>query len=251
MDMALGHFRQRASALRRFFTFYHFTYAHLKKLKANIANNGNIRDPQVIADAKRIWAGQIFELMNVDVTVTGKENLNSEKAHLFVGNHISYLDIPLLFSILPVTFVAKEELASWPIIGSCIKSADILLVKRESAGSRQLAAKKVAEAVLQRNRDVAIFPSGTTTVDESKPWRYGAFKIAKEHQVPVQPFRLRFNPLRKAAYIDDDTFLFHFFELLQAEKIKAEIELGEPFLVEDIERDAARIQSWAQEFLKS
>ncbi len=147
MDLALGQFRSHASALRKLLSFYRFTFAHLRVLKANLDVDGNIIDQKVVDDAKTMWPKEIFELMNVQVEVRGKENLSQEEAHLFVGNHVSYLDIPLLFSIAPATFVAKKELAAWPIIGHCIKAADTLLLKRESADSRRKARRQVAEEV--------------------------------------------------------------------------------------------------------
>lgn len=236
-------------ALLKLIRFYLISYSYLKRLRAHGRENV-IKDTNFLCEAKNTWSNKIFALMNITPQISGREHLSPGKAHLFLGNHVSYLDIPLLFSAAPeVTFVAKEELASWPVIGGCIRSADILLVKRESADSRKQAALAISDWIIQKKRPVAIFPSGTTTVDEKKPWKYGAFKIAKEHGVPVQPFRLRYKPLRKAAYIDDDSFLPHFWRLLGEGSIVAELEFGQPFMVQDIEADIARLQAWSQAYL--
>ena len=167
-----------------------------------------------------------------------------------MGNHISYLDIPLLFLAAPVTFVAKSELGKWPILGECMRLVNILFVERDKSSSRSQTALAVSKAIKEEDKSIALFPSGTTTLSEEKPWRWGAFRIAKEANVSVQPFRLRYTPLRETAYIDDDVFLFHFWRLLGKGKITAEIEFGEPFRVTDVAEDLKRVQNWTQELLK-
>ncbi len=248
MESSIARPKPISTAFFSFVKFYWKTLGNLRALKANV-KDGKIVDYEVADREKQAWSEMIFEIMKIQVKVSGRENLRSDGSALFVGNHISYLDIPLLFSVVPVASVAQEVLVSWPTSGPCIRAAGMLLVKREDSGSGRNAAKAVANEVLERNRPVAIFPSGTTTIDERKPWRWGAFKIAHEHSVPVQPFRLRFKPLRKSAYIDDDLFLTHFIRLLREPKIVAELEFGEPFYVKDVKADAERVQKWAQDYV--
>ena len=66
------------------------------------------------------WAGDILTTLNVHVEKVGQPS--REEPVLFVGNHISYVDIPLLMFLNPVVFVAKKQLGSWPIIGAACRS---------------------------------------------------------------------------------------------------------------------------------
>ena len=73
----------------------------------------------------------------------------------------------------------------------------------------------MVDALANKNRSIAIFPSGTTSLREERPWKKGAFEIAKEASVPVQLFRIDYQPLRVSAYIDDDNLLSSMWLLLR------------------------------------
>ena len=59
-------------------------------------------------------------LLSVEVEIVGKTD-ESKKSNLFISNHLSYLDIPILGSKIPMRFVAKSEVESWPIFGFLAK----------------------------------------------------------------------------------------------------------------------------------
>jgi 1-acyl-sn-glycerol-3-phosphate acyltransferase len=143
--------------------------------------------------------------------------------------------------------VAKEELSRWPVFGTAMRDLGMVLVKRESSSSRQSAADAIARCLLEQKRSVALFPAGTTHMDEAIEWRLGGFRIAHQHRIPIQPFRLRFKPLREVAYIDDDTFLFHIWKLLDVPNVEASLELAEPCYVTDPVQDAAKWRAWCRE----
>ena len=106
-----------------------------------------------------------------------------------------------------ISFIAKDEIRKWPIMGPAAAAAGTIFVnRRESRGLRALR-EKIVSTLRQKNLGIAIFPSGTTTLFEQLPWKKGAFEIAKQAQVPVQLFRIDYSPLRSSAYIDDDNLL--------------------------------------------
>jgi 1-acyl-sn-glycerol-3-phosphate acyltransferase len=129
---------------------------------------------------------------------------------IFVCNHISYLDIPLLMQQVPqASLVSKSEVANWPIIGQAAKRVDTVFVKRGCKKSRQEVRETIAQAIVKDGKSIGVFPSGTTKIIKSESWRRGVFEIAQEHGIPVVPLRINYTPLRKAAYIDNDNFVFH------------------------------------------
>jgi hypothetical protein len=90
--------------------------------------------------------------------------------------------------------------------------------------------------------------AGTTCMFESKPWRRGAFEIAKEFGIPIQPFRIRYTPVRAAAYIGRDFFPVHLFKLAQAGGVAAKIEFHPSVQVDDAAEASSAWRSWSQTF---
>lgn len=197
-----------------------------------------------ISALKIEWAQRILNALGVELTIKGVPTL--DPGVLFVGNHISYLDIPILMSLVnDISFVAKQELKSWPIFGRAAKTVQTVFVKRESDKSRSQTRSSII-AALDEGRRIAIFPSGTTSLNEHRDWRRGAFEIAHATGKLIQPFRLTYHPLRTAAYIDDDVFPFHLYELGRLSEIKAEIEFHPPQTVSDPKWDCLHWQYWSK-----
>lgn len=194
------------------------------------------------------WARDVLGVMSMDLEIKGVAPETGTPV-LFVGNHMSYVDIPLLMASVPVVFVAKEEVSKWLVIGDAGKKAGTVFVKRESGKSRANAAEAIVETIVKHKRSIGIFPSGTTCMYESKPWRHGAFKIAEKHNIPVQPFRIRYEPMRKVAYIENDTFATHLMSLLKVERLKAVIEFGPVRSISDAEKDCEELHEWTRELL--
>lgn len=206
---------------------------------------------------KKAWAEETLSRLNVQTRLI---NLPSEEPSLlYLGNHISYLDIPVLLQYVPhLSFVAKSEVADWPIIGSAAKKANTVFVDREHSVKRVKKESPLKSSPslaiynsLKQGKRIAIFPSGTTSIDESKPWKSGAFKIAARGNFKIQPFRIKYSSPRTAAYIDDDNLILHLMKMSQADKIEATLEFHEPVYLSDLERDMAYWRKWSQSSFNS
>ncbi len=190
------------------------------------------------------WAHKTLKKFDISLDVIGQ--ISHQQPLLFVGNHISYVDIVLLMATVPsISFVAKKEISYWPIFGQAARATQTILVKRENTDSRK-AARLAIEEGLQRKQRIALFPSGTTCIDEKKSWRRGAFEIAQKNNVMIQPFRISYNPLRTVAYIDDDFFPTHIFRLIKTRSIKAKIEFHPPVEVTDAAADCEKWWAWSR-----
>ncbi|MBI4911221.1 MAG: 1-acyl-sn-glycerol-3-phosphate acyltransferase [Acidobacteria bacterium] len=118
------------------------------------------------------------------------------QAAVFVGNHCSLFDPPLLISTLPgrPVFVAKRELAWVPFLGWAIHMAGFIFIDRLNLGrataSLQAAARKVREG-----QSILAFPEGTRSRDGSVlPFKRGIFALARKAGVPVIPFAIHGGP---------------------------------------------------------
>jgi len=178
------------------------------------------------------WASEVLSFVGARTRLMGKPYGGGPV--ILVGNHLSYLDIALLLRFVPAaSFVGKEELRSWPLFGACMEEAGTVFVRRESLFSRGRALEELRERIFSGRRPVVIFPSGTTSLAEEKPWRGGAFRLAAEGGIPLQAFRIRYFPPRPAAFIGDDSFLLHLWRLCRGGLVAAHIEFAEPETVSD------------------
>ena len=109
---------------------------------------------------------------------------------IFVFNHISYIDIPVIlasFRKQPVRILAKAEMAKIPLFGYIYKTATVM-VDRSNSDNREKSVR-VLKSVLRKNISVAIAPEGTFNMTHKplKEFYDGAFRIAIETQTPIKP----------------------------------------------------------------
>ncbi|MEM1418334.1 MAG: lysophospholipid acyltransferase family protein [Myxococcota bacterium] len=194
---------------------------------------------------KIVWAQRMLAQVNVDVRCVGAPFHDAPS--ILVGNHVSVVDIPVVMAEASVGFVAKAEVGRWPIFGKAVIAVGTVLVERGRAESRRAAAEAIARTVEEERRTIMVFPAGTTSLEETKPWRWGTFTIAAERGIPVQPVAISYRPLRPAAFIDDDTFVGTLSRMMREPRVEAVLELGEPTPVVDPEADAERLRAWVRE----
>jgi 1-acyl-sn-glycerol-3-phosphate acyltransferase len=112
------------------------------------------------------------------------------KAYIFISNHISYLDIPMILRAVTrdsLRVLGKAEMARWPVFGY-IYSRAVVMVDRSSMRDRSRSVRDLKTA-LTADRSIFIFPEGTfnETQRPLKEFYDGAFRIAIETQTPLQP----------------------------------------------------------------
>lgn len=113
--------------------------------------------------------------------------------YVIVANHSSYLDIILMYRILPKTkflFIGKSELLRWPIINIFFKKVDIAVNRdRRSSGMQSILR---AKAELINGWSIVIFPEGGIPVNTPilNPFKNGAFKLAIDSEVPILPISI-------------------------------------------------------------
>ena len=154
------------------------------------------------------WSRGLLGLLGVKVQFKSTANFISTEntAPLVVANHISWLDIFVLLSHVPVVLVAKKELRAWPVLGWLIALSGTQFIDR----SRRSSLKQVNAALTQRLQGgiaVAVFPEGTTSAGTHiLPLHAGVLQAAMDAKVPIQPFVLQYTPAHAAEYIGDTTF---------------------------------------------
>jgi len=165
-----------------------------------------------IIPLKQQWAQMVLSSMGFKIHIFGKPP--QQGPIILVGNHISYMDIPLALAVAPeARFIAKREVSRWPIVGGAATTVGTIFVERESGKDRSAVRRAVAKALNDHNATIIVFPSGTTTLDEQIAWKKGIFEIAKDLGIPIKLFKIDYQPLRETAYIDDDQLLLQMSKL--------------------------------------
>ncbi|WP_339799760.1 lysophospholipid acyltransferase family protein [uncultured Marinobacter sp.] len=147
--------------------------------------------------------------LGLRVTVSGQQQAGPA---LYLSNHISWTDIPVLGSLWPLRFLSKAEVASWPVIGWLSRQAGTLYIRR--GGGEAAAKRQDIAAALRDGESVLIFPEGTTssglTVLPFFPRLIGAAINAGVPIVPVSIAYLRNGePCHLSPFIGDDGFHQH------------------------------------------
>ena len=147
---------------------------------------------RILHDFARAWSWLIMKTITSPVEVTGLENIDTSRPHVYAVNHASALDIPVLYVNLPFQFriVFKSELLSYPIIGWHLKrSGQVCINQQEPA--RSVGQIRSALKSLKSGMPLVIFPEGGRTPDgEIKPFMPGAFFLAIKAQVDIVPIAL-------------------------------------------------------------
>lgn len=165
------------------------------------------------------WHRKCLKILNVEVEVVGGQPLG--QGSLVVSNHISWLDIPVLGSQIPVNFLAKSEVRKWPVIGWLAQTAGTHFIQRRSGRSAEVA-QQLAQH-FQRGDNILVFPEGTSTDGRSvRRFHPNLFEAAIAAEAHVQPFAITYLKENQAhrfvPFIDDDEFHTHLWQFLKVKK---------------------------------
>jgi len=159
---------------------------------------------------------------------------------LWVSNHVSWTDIPLLGMLTPLSFLSKAEVRAWPVACWLADKAGTLFIRRGS-GDGDLLNQQLGHR-LQQGRHVLIFPEGTTTDGKSVRTFHGRLlSSAIDNGVAVQPVAIRYVRAggfdEIAPFIGDDDMLSHLLRLLDSEVADVEIRLLPPIACHAMNRN--------------
>lgn len=141
----------------------------------------------------RLWSQLTLAASLVRVRRQGLENLAPGQAYVFVANHQSYMDIPLLFACLPAPFriMAKASLFSIPIIGWHLRRTGNLPI---SFNNPRADARRLLEAVryIREGHSLLVFPEGQRSISgEVEEFKTGIFLAAVKVGAPIIPVTIR------------------------------------------------------------
>jgi len=151
--------------------------------------------PVTILFFAQLWYRSLLRVLNVRVTVAGKYK---HQAVLICSNHISWLDIPIVGSVLPTYFLSKAELRSIPILGWLAHHAGTLFIQR---GSGQLSeVKHLMQQYLGKDHCLTFFPEATTGNGYAiRQFHPRLFAAAIETETPLLPIAIEYRTYKQKA----------------------------------------------------
>jgi 1-acyl-sn-glycerol-3-phosphate acyltransferase len=178
----------------------------------------------------RKWSRAVCAILDVHIEPSG---LTPSRPFLLVSNHLSYLDVVIIASTLDCVFVAKNDVARWPIIGQMCRSVGTIFVDRENRRDLVRANELIKEGI-ESGRAVVLFPEGTSSPGSSVlPFRPSLLEQAARSVIPVHYAAIRYRVAegdppeeQSVCWWGTMTFFDHFWRMLRLRAIEARIAFG-------------------------
>jgi 1-acyl-sn-glycerol-3-phosphate acyltransferase len=136
------------------------------------------------------WSRSIVRHADVDLTVEGLHHVPRDRACVYMSNHQSNVDIPILYSVFPGTLrmVAKAELFKVPLWGRAMKEAGFVRVTRSGDRAEAMAAMEECGRAIGAGVNVWIAPEGTRSLDgKVAKFKKGGFILARDTKSDIVP----------------------------------------------------------------
>jgi 1-acyl-sn-glycerol-3-phosphate acyltransferase len=141
-----------------------------------------------------LWCIHLMALCGIRVRAVGAEKLDKNGRYVFIANHQSYFDIPVLYAGLPfsLSFIAKKELFFIPFFGWGLAAVGHVWIDRENARAARRSITRAIDKLKRQGISLVLFPEGTRSVTgEVGEFKRGSFTLALEAGVPVVPVTIR------------------------------------------------------------
>jgi len=175
------------------------------------------------------WAQWACRWWRLQVTITGTP---LTEPCVYVANHRTYLDVPVLAGVLPASFLSRADVARWPLVGTIARLTDTVLVERHDTTDRLRAARTLLGRM--QSSSVVVFPEATTTGERlPAPFRSGIFRLVQWRTAPIVPVTLRYSD-RRAYWTDDITIGQHVTKrVLSGPPLAVQVHIGSPLHARD------------------
>ena len=180
------------------------------------------------------WAKRLLRILRIKITLTGEVlKFLSKDTYLIVSNHISWLDIPVIFSLKLITFVSASEVKTWPIIGILAKISGAIFVDRNRKSSLVEVIQAMNHHFKNEKQSICIFPEGITSNGyHVLPFKSNLFQSAFESNKLLLPLSIKYkenNVLTNRTSFHGSTTLFQSFKrVAKSNLIEVIVDIGHP-----------------------
>jgi 1-acyl-sn-glycerol-3-phosphate acyltransferase len=140
-----------------------------------------------------MWVVRVgIRLAGVRIEIVGRDKLNPMQTYIYMSNHVSNIDPPVLIPLLPnrTSVLVKKELFRIPILGLAMRVAHLVPVDRDNREAA-IASMRSAADVIRSGLSMTVFPEGTRSPDgRLQPLKKGSFYMAMDSGCPIVPITL-------------------------------------------------------------
>jgi 1-acyl-sn-glycerol-3-phosphate acyltransferase len=185
--------------------------------------------PERAVEMFRRWSQRACRWLGIDVQVDGAAH---DEPSVYLANHRSYLDIPVLSSALGATFVSRGDVATWPVVGAAARAVRVVFVDRDDVHAGARAARSLARRI--GTLSTIVFPEGTTGGEALPgPLSPGLFRLLHRLRAPVVPVTIRYDR-RDLYWVDDVPLADHLrTHVLAGPPSHSMVHIGEPLRSSD------------------
>lgn len=182
----------------------------------------------------QFWAKRLLRILKIKITLSGEVlKFLSRDSYLVVSNHISWLDIPVIFSLKPITFVSASDVRTWPIIGMLAKISGAIFVDRDRKSSLVEVIQAMNHHFKTEKQSICIFPEGITSNGyQVLPFKSNLFQSAFEANKLLLPLSIKYkenNVLTNRTSFHGSTTLFQSFKrVAKSNLIEVIVDIGHP-----------------------
>jgi 1-acyl-sn-glycerol-3-phosphate acyltransferase len=151
-----------------------------------------LREPLVTAAYWLVRLGR--RILGIELEISGRERLEPGTAYIFMSNHLSLLDGPLLMAYIgrPCRVILKKSILRVPLLGMGMRFVGFVPVDRKRAKGGMKSIALAARLIRERGTSFLIFPEGTRSRDgKARDFRRGGFFLALESGAPIVPVTIR------------------------------------------------------------
>jgi 1-acyl-sn-glycerol-3-phosphate acyltransferase len=181
----------------------------------------------------RRWSHRLLRILRIEARLHGVALDRPSGGFVIVANHVSWLDIFVLNAWQPSRFVAKAELARWPLIGWLIAGVGTLFIDRSNRRHAHDINRHAADA-LARGDVVAVFPEAATSDGRNVLHFHGSLlQPIVDFEGHVQPIAIRYRTAagehsEAPSYVGDTTFIRSLWRIVSEPMLVVELHLAPP-----------------------
>ncbi|HST28690.1 MAG TPA: lysophospholipid acyltransferase family protein [Rudaea sp.] len=199
-----------------------------------IGRRARVRGERLDQWLQRWWSGGIVRRCGFRIVRVGEPRPGPV---LFVANHVSWLDIELMHSQRVMSFVAKAEIARWPLVGWLATRAGTIFHRRGSGHSLSAVMEQAVER-LRQDMAVGVFPEGGTGPgDRLRTFHARIFQVAADAQVPIQPVAISYGRNGKmdlrVPFAPNESFFANAVRLIGDAGVEAQVRFLDPIELSD------------------
>lgn len=138
----------------------------------------------------KVYSAPVLAIAGIKVKITGKKNVIPKTPYVFVSNHRSLFDIPVLQRYVPndFSFIFKKEIARVPLFGWQMQLGPHIIINRQNPEKAMKSIENAKKMLTKRKISVLLFPEGTRSkTGEMLPFKRGAFHLAAQVGFPIIP----------------------------------------------------------------